>query len=88
MFPAEVLHILPPDPAEKYEGVSAVVAGWGRVRWQGRTSDLLLKGRVNTMSNLQCNNTNWSRAELKILDSKICAENPGKDACQGGSVWH
>ena len=38
------------------------------------------------MSNLQCNNTNWSRADLKILDSKICAENPGKDACQGG--WH
>merc|ERR1711936_241132 len=84
-FSAEVLHILPPDPAENYEGVSAVMAGWGHLHYQGKKSDILQEVRVNTMTNLQCNQSEWRNDETKILDSKICAESLGKDACQGDS---
>lgn len=88
-FSREVLYILPPDPAENYEGMSALVAGWGSFNFQDRDkpSDILQEVRVNTMSNQQCNNSKWGTItdETKILDSMICAESPGKDACPGDS---
>ena len=54
---------------------------WHKECWEPQT---LLKGRVNTMSNQQCKKTKWEQST--ILDSKICAESPGRDACQGGDL--
>ena len=54
LFAVEVLHILPPDPAENYEGVEAVIAGWGAFNYQAECSTLIGRG----MSRLD---SHWSR---------------------------
>ena len=88
LFALEVHNIRPPDPAKNYEGVSAVIAGWGAFNFNDKSSDILQEARVNTISNLECNNSNWVKEaiETKILDSKICAETPGVDSRIGGDL--
>ena len=67
-----------------------MIAGWGAFNFNEKSSDILQEARVNTISNLECNNSNWvnEAIETKILDSKICAESPGKDACLGRDRWY
>ena len=59
LFPSEVFQILPPDPAEDYDGLGAVIAGWGETSWKGTASDILLK--VTLL------NSHWSRANRVLL---------------------
>ena len=75
--------IYPPVPGYTYEGVRAIIAGWGKTRFSGEMSDVLMVANVFTLSNSQCRRK-WGRFHL-VTDSKICAENPGEDACGGDS---
>ncbi|CAL4073220.1 unnamed protein product, partial [Meganyctiphanes norvegica] len=68
------------NPAQ-YEGVPAIVSGWGATSSGGFLSTTLQKVKVNTMSNAECNED----YNGNITSSMICASKPGKDSCQGDS---
>merc|ERR1711970_1055500 len=72
---------LPAQPGPAYDGVPAVVSGWGTLAAGGFQPTQLMGVDVQTMTNSACN----SAYRGAITDSMICATNPGKDACQGDS---
>ncbi|CAL4064927.1 unnamed protein product [Meganyctiphanes norvegica] len=66
----------------QYENVPSVVSGWGTTSSGGSQPNALRDTTVKTMSNSQCNQNYGSGT---ILNSMICAANPGRDSCQGDS---
>ncbi|XP_017011849.3 trypsin alpha-like [Drosophila takahashii] len=65
------------DPAD---GASALVSGWGRIKYQGSVAKTLLKVTVNIVNRRVC-----SASYGYIARDQICAAAPGKDSCQGDS---
>ena len=71
-----------PESGQDYDGVKAVVTGWGQLYLHGPNPDILQEVRVKTMSNQQCRETKYEDEE--ITDFMICTE-PGKGGCYGDS---
>jgi len=69
----------------EYEGVDAIVSGWGTTSSGGWQPDKLMEVGVKTMSNAQCTASNTAYTPGQITERMICASNPGKDSCQGDS---
>ena len=67
---------------EDYEGVTAVVTGWGQLSSSGPQPDILQEVNVTTISNQQCR---ASHGHHRITANMICAADQGKDACTGDS---
>ncbi|XP_045118601.1 vitamin K-dependent protein C-like [Portunus trituberculatus] len=76
---------LPSDRDATYEGLSGIVAGWGRMKEYGNSSDVLRYVKVPIMTNAECKTKNYSPRE--ITENMMCAGyDAGKiDACQGDS---
>ncbi|KAH8361637.1 hypothetical protein KR084_011812, partial [Drosophila pseudotakahashii] len=62
------------------DGTSALVSGWGRIKYQGSVPKTLLKVTVNIVDRREC-----SASYGYIARDQICAAAPGKDSCQGDS---
>merc|ERR1711973_81221 len=69
----------------QYEGVNAVVSGWGTLSSGGSSPNTLREVVVKTMSRKKCCASNTAYSCKKITGSMLCASNPGKDSCQGDS---
>jgi len=69
----------------QYEGVDAVVSGWGTLSSGGPRPNTLMEVMVKTMSNSQCCAADKAYSCSDITDPMLCASNPGKDSCQGDS---
>ncbi|XP_033346835.1 transmembrane protease serine 9-like, partial [Bombus vosnesenskii] len=68
----------------KFEGYNPFVAGWGKLRYRGPRSDVLMEVQVPVVKNSECKKAyppSW------ITDSVLCAGYPkgGKDSCTGDS---
>ena len=59
----------------------AIVAGWGRIKWGGPSSNFLRKVNVTVTDNAACNSSYGG----KITDNMICASDANKDSCSGDS---
>eukprot|EP00092_Neocalanus_flemingeri_P004210 GFUD01004528.1.p1 GENE.GFUD01004528.1~~GFUD01004528.1.p1 ORF type:complete len:436 (+),score=96.74 GFUD01004528.1:799-2106(+) len=61
------------------------IAGWGATNFKGPTSNLLLQGIINVVSNQECKERFSQFNNVEIGDTKICARdlNDRIDACQG-----
>ena len=68
------------EPDEDYEGVTALVTGWGRLNYTGPQADTLQEVNVTTISNQECR---ASHGHHRITEAMICAGEVGKDACKG-----
>ncbi|CAL4196629.1 unnamed protein product, partial [Meganyctiphanes norvegica] len=69
---------------EQYDGVPAIVSGWGTTSLGGPQPDALQEVTVNTISNAECNE-DYNLTSGIITSSMICALSPGKDSCRGDS---
>merc|ERR1711973_82608 len=69
----------------QYEGVNAVVSGWGTLSSGGSSPNTLREVVVKTMSRKKCCASNTAYSCKKITAAMLCASNPGKDSCQGDS---
>ena len=54
-----------------------------RCQFSSQNNKITLQVDVNTMTNAQCKNTNWSPSA--ITDNMICATDIGKSSCAGDS---
>ena len=70
------------EPGDDYEGVTALVTGWGKLNSSGPQSDILQEVNVTTISNQECR---ASYGHHRITDNMICAQAAGRDSCQGDS---
>jgi len=68
-----------------YEGVNAVVSGWGALSQSGGSPNQLMEVIVKTMSNRQCTGSSTDYTSQHISSNMLCASNPGKDSCKGDS---
>ena len=82
-----------------YAGVTATVTGWGALRFEGPSPNVLQEVDVTVTTNAECskayanktedanntNNTDNANNTVEITKNMLCAEGPGKDACQGDS---
>jgi len=69
-------------------GVSCWITGWGTLSSGGRQPDVLQEGQVNTLTNRDCQNTNYRPSD--ITPDMLCAQGRRSngaivDACQGDS---
>jgi len=85
---------LPENDDNQYENWSAIVSGWGRLRWDpnGRLSDTLQEVTLSVYSNDDCgdlysNVIDGEGNQVDITDRMICAgvNIDGKGSCQGDS---
>ncbi|XP_045127267.1 transmembrane protease serine 11D-like isoform X2 [Portunus trituberculatus] len=87
VFPTnnKVAPICLPSAGNLFESVSAIVSGWGTLTSGGSQPDILNHVTVQTMTNEECKNKNYSSDD--ITDNMICAgvSQGGKDSCQGDS---
>ena len=60
--------------------MAALVTGWGRLSSSGPLADVLQEATVRTLSIEQCRR---KYGQSRISDNMICAEEPGKDSCEG-----
>ena len=76
-----------PDITRNYDNVSALVTGWGKLKYGRRDnpmSDILRVVDVNIMANYKCRK--WmGYSSAHITDNMICAGDGKKDSCQGDS---
>ena len=70
------------EPDEDYEGVTALVTGWGRLNSSGPLADILQEATVRTLSTEQCRG---KYGDNRISDNMICAQANSRDSCQGDS---
>jgi len=75
---------LPQEIAAAYEGVEAIVSGWGETEY-AYSSSVLMETEVTTMSNTECTRPNSIWKPWEITTNMICAFKPGNDACHGDS---
>lgn len=78
-FDSYVWPICLPPKNEDLEGVTAVVAGWGRKYYGGPTSEVLLQVKVPVWQQDKCNDAFLQR----ITEKNLCAAayEGGKDSC-------
>jgi len=72
---------LPPS-VQEYEGVTALVSGWGTTSSGGKQPNTLMVANVTIISHSDCKKLYGGDL---ISDSMLCARAPGRDACQGDS---
>ena len=68
------------EHGEDYEGVTALVTGWGRLNSSGPLADILQEATVRTLSTEQCRG---KYGENRISDNMLCALADSTDSCQG-----
>jgi len=73
---------LPDDLTSTYEGTVATVTGWGHLRKNGSSPDVLQEVDVKVMTNAKCES---DHSKGDITKNMLCASAPGKDSCQGDS---
>lgn len=68
---------------DTYDGVRAIVTGWGTLKEEGKPSCILQELEVPVMSNDDCK-TNTSYSSKVITDNMMCAgyEEGMRDSCQ------
>ncbi|RWS08533.1 prophenoloxidase activating enzyme-like protein [Dinothrombium tinctorium] len=70
---------------ENIEGRSATITGWGRITYNGPSSEVLLKAEINIVNQEQCRKAleRW----IRITEKYLCAGSKGskRDSCQGDS---
>ncbi|XP_053955771.1 venom serine protease Bi-VSP-like [Anastrepha ludens] len=79
---------LPEGPrfAENLAGMNPFVAGWGAVKFQGPSSNVLRDAQVPIVSQQTCEQSYKSIFQhMVFVDKFICAGNSYSDACQGDS---
>jgi len=69
-----------PEPKQIAEG-PCTVTGWGTLSAGGHTPDVLMKVDVPLVSEAKCK----IEYPFSIVESMLCAGEPGKDSCQGDS---
>ena len=62
--------------------MSAVVTGWGKLKYGGSQPAILQEVNVRTKSTDQCRG---KYGQKKITDNMICADAPGRGTCHGDS---
>ncbi|ROT73444.1 putative trypsin I-P1-like [Penaeus vannamei] len=73
---------LPPDA--DFEGRSAVVTGWGTLKYQGSFPSKLNEVGVTVANQKTCQKA-YDAFPFPVTRKHICAADPGKDSCQGDS---
>lgn len=66
-------------------GKALRVLGWGRMR-NGKSPPVLQEGVLDVLSNPDCEikiNEEVPTTPIKIVDSMVCAQRDGVDACKG-----
>jgi len=69
-------------------GTDCWITGWGTLKFDGKSPDILQEGSVKTMSNRDCQNTGYSKSDIDA--SMLCAQGRNSngditDACSGDS---
>jgi len=77
---------LPSSDAGDFDGLTAVVSGWGTTSSGGSLSKVLLEAEVEVLSNKECI-SDYGYTSSDLTTKMMCAgvEEGGKDACQGDS---
>jgi len=85
--PACLPSLTPSLLEEKFVNAGVYIAGWGATKFRGATSNLLLEGVINVVTNEECAERFSEFKNVEIGDSKLCArdKNDKIDACQGDS---
>ncbi|KRT86665.1 Trypsin [Oryctes borbonicus] len=83
IFNSYIWPVCLPPTNDKFEGKTAVVAGWGQIRYQGYTSELLLEATIPIWYQKEC----VAAFAQRITDNMICAAayEGGVDSCKGDS---
>jgi len=84
---------LPENDGNQYEDYTAIVSGWGHLRWRGgKTSNTLQEVTLSVYPNDECgkrysNVVDQDRTKVKITKHMICAgmDEEKKGSCQGDS---
>ena len=66
---------------ETYEGRTATVVGWGSLKENGPTPDVLQELTMEVWNNKKCKDTYGPHAPGGITDHMLCAGQKGKDSC-------
>ncbi|XP_018365414.1 PREDICTED: venom protease [Trachymyrmex cornetzi] len=70
---------------QNLEGMETFIAGWGTTKYQGTSSDKLLKATVFITKQKECKDA-YSKDYYAVIDNRtVCARNDGIDSCQGDS---
>lgn len=73
---------------EEFVGQLAMVAGWGKLSFNGPVPNVLQVAKLPVIGNKQCQNMYHDSGHIKIIsDSFVCAgyQMGGKDSCEGDS---
>lgn len=67
--------------SDEIKETSAVAMGWGATSFAGASSESLLKGSLNLISNHECNQSYADEDNTPdgIIPSQICAGDPKKE---------
>lgn len=74
-----------PSDDTTFEGRSAIVAGWGSLKFGGQQPKELYSVNVKIWNNHNCHSNYGAQAPGGITSRMMCASLPGKDSCQGDS---
>ena len=72
---------LPADLSSTYANVLATATGWGSLRFEGPSPNVLQEVDVTVVTNAECNRAYRG----KITSNMVCAADSGKDSCEGDS---